>query len=222
MTTYSVAEAFTVQLLSLNDNVILVESDEDPRFSPGYPAPIGSLLQNRVSGDLFNKFGTSDTDWNLISIRAGRTLQIFTGNIASLAGTSSIPLSDTLPSITSGSSLWSQALTLHTNENVIYIVVNFSFSASSNEMPAVACIFRDNTCIFAMLLESSANPNVGRPISFSCFDAPGVAGAEINYSCRLGKIDGNGVWYINGTQDHPILFGGVLANAGYQLLEITG
>lgn len=218
---YSIDEAFTIEALSLNDNVLVVESPSDPSVSPGYAAPIGSLLLERTSGDLYNKYGPQNTDWNVATIRSGRTIQFFHGLIPPLMGTSAIPISNLVPSITSGSEIWSQNITPNSNSNLINIMTNFSFAASSNEMPAIACIFRNNICISAILIEGSANPDVGRPVSLSCIDEPSSMGTSVTYSCRVGKLEGSGVWYINSTQSYSSLFGGVLSNDGFQIAEIT-
>lgn len=217
----STDESFTVESLSLNDNVFIVESLNDPSVNPGYVASIGSLLLNRTSGHLYNKYGIQDTDWNCVSIQNGRTIQFFHGDIPPMMGTSLIPISNTIPSITSGTELWSQNIIPSKNSNLISMSTNFTFAASSNDMPAIVCIFRNNTCISAVLLESSANPDVGQPATLTCIDSPNSTGTSITYSCRIGKLEGGGVWYVNSTQSYSNLFGGVLSNSGYQLAEVT-
>ena len=218
----SIEEAFDSPSFSVNDTVFIVEHTTDPRVSPGFAASIGSLLLDSVSGDHYNKYGPQTTDWNLMSGKAGKMVQYVYGPIGEMTGTAIIPIGTSVPSITSGSEIWSHSITPATNSNMVNVTTQFSFAASANEMPALACIFRDNTCIAAILLEGSANPDVGRPINFSCNDVPGVAGVSVTYSCRVGKLSGAGVWYVNCTQSYSsTVFGGVLSNTGYQLTEIT-
>jgi hypothetical protein len=214
-------DAFSIEVLSINEKVLVVESASNPSVFPGYVAPIGSLLLNYIDGNLYNKYGSLNTDWNCATIRTGRTIQFFNGSIPANIGTTIIPVSDLLPSITSGSEIWSQSIIPTSNSNLINITTSFSFASSANEMPAVACIFRNNTCISAILIEGAANPDVGRPICFTCTDYPNSEGTSVTYSCRVGKMQGGGVWYINCTQSHSSLFGGVLSADGFQLEEIT-
>ena len=217
----SLEDAFDAPIYSINDTVVLAQHTSDPRVNPGFVAPIGSLLLDSVSGDLYNKFGLQSTDWNIMTVRNGRTIQFINGTVQPLMGTSLIPISSTLPSITEGSEIWSQVLTPSSVTNMISVSTNFSFAASASEMSAIACIFRNNTCISAILLEGSANPDVGRPVSFSCYDFPGVDGAAVTYSCRVGKMSGTGVWYVNSTQTYSNLFAGILCSDGYQIAEVT-
>ena len=217
----SIEEAFDAPSYSVNETVYIVEHNADPRVNPGYAAPVGSLLLDSVSGDHYNKFGTQNTDWNLMTEQNGKTIQLLWGTIPEQLGTAIIPLTTGLPSITAGTELWSQSITPESTSNLISITTSFSFAASSNEMPAVVCLFRDNNCVAASLVEGSANPDVGRSVSFTSIDMPFVAGTSITYSCRIGKLSGGGVWYVNSTQSYSSIFGGALSNTGYQVAEIT-
>lgn len=60
----NIDDAFRIEKLSLNDNIIIVEGTIDPS-TVGYEAPIGSLyfVSNSSEGDLFHKKDVLDTDW---------------------------------------------------------------------------------------------------------------------------------------------------------------
>jgi hypothetical protein len=57
-------EAFRIDTLSLNDNVLITEGQIDPSTGAGYEAPVGSLFLNSVNSFIYHKYGTADTDWN--------------------------------------------------------------------------------------------------------------------------------------------------------------
>lgn len=59
----NIKDAFQIESLSLNDNVLITEGQLDPSTGLGYEAPIGSLYINRDVGDLYHKVGPLDTDW---------------------------------------------------------------------------------------------------------------------------------------------------------------
>lgn len=60
----NIDDAFRVESLSINDEVLLCTKDFNPSVA-GYESPIGSLLLNKISGELFIKSGIQDTDWSL-------------------------------------------------------------------------------------------------------------------------------------------------------------
>lgn len=59
----NIDDAFRIDKLSLNDNILITEGSIDPS-SDGYEAHIGSLYFNSVTGAIFHKYGPADTDWN--------------------------------------------------------------------------------------------------------------------------------------------------------------
>lgn len=59
----NIDDAFRVEKLSLNDNILMVEGLIDPSII-GYSAPTGSLyLSTLDTGGLYRKHGAADTDW---------------------------------------------------------------------------------------------------------------------------------------------------------------
>lgn len=60
----NIDNSFTVDPgLSIQDVVLVSTVTTDPRAGGGYEAPIGSLVLDSVSGDLYRKMDTGDTDW---------------------------------------------------------------------------------------------------------------------------------------------------------------
>jgi hypothetical protein len=57
-------EAFRIDTLSLNDNVLITEGQSDPSTGVGYEAPVGSIYLNSVNSFIYHKYGTADTAWN--------------------------------------------------------------------------------------------------------------------------------------------------------------
>lgn len=58
----NIDDAFTVDLLSLNDEILIVSGTADPSTGGGYEAPMGSLFL-RSTGDVYRKANTADVDW---------------------------------------------------------------------------------------------------------------------------------------------------------------
>jgi phage-related tail fiber protein len=59
----NIDDAFRIESLSLNDNILITEGSLDPSTSGGYEAPIGSIYINNVVGNMYHKIGPSVTDW---------------------------------------------------------------------------------------------------------------------------------------------------------------
>src|SRR5574343_557540 len=59
----NIDDAFRIDKLSLNDNILITEGAIDPSVV-GYEANPGSLFFNSITGAVYHKYGPSDTDWN--------------------------------------------------------------------------------------------------------------------------------------------------------------
>lgn len=60
----NIDDAFRIDKLSLNDNILVTEGQLDPSTGAGYEAPIGSLYFDSLTGAVYHKHGPTDTDWN--------------------------------------------------------------------------------------------------------------------------------------------------------------
>ena len=63
MATDNIQDAFRIDKLSINDNILITDGILVPP-SDGYQAPLGSLYFNDNTGNLYHKFGPTDYDWN--------------------------------------------------------------------------------------------------------------------------------------------------------------
>jgi len=70
----NIDDAFTVDTLSLDDNVLITSGILDPTIGGGYEAPIGSLFL-KTDGRIFQKFDTADVDWTRLSIGLDNILE---------------------------------------------------------------------------------------------------------------------------------------------------
>ncbi len=75
----NIDDAFRIEKLSLNDNIIIVEGAIDPS-TVGYEAPIGSLyfVSSSSEGDVFHKIGVLDTNWTKFQ----NNLELYTENFS--------------------------------------------------------------------------------------------------------------------------------------------
>lgn len=62
----NIDDAFTIDKLSLDDNLLITSGISDPTIGIGYEAPIGSLYA-RTNGVLYQKTNTADVDWTPLS-----------------------------------------------------------------------------------------------------------------------------------------------------------
>lgn len=62
----NIDDAFTIDKLSLDDNLLITSGISDPTIGIGYEAPIGSLYA-RTNGILYQKIDTADVDWIKLS-----------------------------------------------------------------------------------------------------------------------------------------------------------
>lgn len=62
----NIDEAFTVDVLSLDDKTLIVAGIADPSIGAGFESPVGSLY-TRTNGELYQKINTADVDWVRLS-----------------------------------------------------------------------------------------------------------------------------------------------------------
>jgi hypothetical protein len=60
----NIDDAFEIDIISLEDRLLIASGDDNPTTGGGYEAPIGSLYI-LSTGELFQKIGAADTDWEL-------------------------------------------------------------------------------------------------------------------------------------------------------------
>lgn len=117
--------------------------------------------------------------------------QIITGIINSYSGTTTIQIT-TAPTITSGTEIWSQDITVTTGTRMFIKSQIFADSSSNNRFITMA-IFRDNTLIglTPVAVSSSGIPTT---LSYMGYDT-GLTPGTYTYSCRVGI--NSSTWYVN-------------------------
>jgi len=147
-----------------------------------------------------------------LAVAAGAALQILQNtNVTNTSLTTILPIDDTVPTITEGDEILSQAITLAATANKVAVLV--CVPAASGSTVGVA-VYRGSTCIWAGIFA----PGAGEMASPVFLDAPGSTGPH-TYSVRIGNNTG-AVTRINGSTVGRI-FGGVSA-ATLTLIEFKG
>lgn len=141
--------------------------------------------------------------------------QHISGLIPALTSTTTIPLDNTPPLSTEGSSVWSQSFTPTNAASKIQIDFTCQVdSGTSNRMIAFA-MFRNTTCIGVTVVSitTTARPI---PVSMKVVDVAPGAGPFV-YSCRAGVTGSTATWYIN--NNATAYFAGNLAKTAYSIQE---
>lgn len=147
------------------------------------------------------------------------SVQLNWGPIGAYRGTTSIDVqSNTFPSITEGTQIWSASLDIQNGDSSLRISTNVTFAASNRSMEFVLVAFRGTDPIGAAV-NTTAKRGKGHILSFEIYDQPGVTG-NVTYSVRVGKNGGGGAWYVNALPHYTNPLGGILENNAYTLEEI--
>ena len=70
----NIDDAFTIDKLSLDDNLLITSGTNDPTIGIGYEAPMGSLFL-KTDGTIYQKVNTADVDWEKLSIGLSNILE---------------------------------------------------------------------------------------------------------------------------------------------------
>ena len=147
---------------------------------------------------------------------AGGLLQTIKVDVPAASGTTTIPADDTAPTISEGTQIGTQAITLASTSSKVIIQGSFQINmTASYDYEHVIALFRGSTCIGVTV--GKINPSAGRfkCISFSILDAPATAGS-VTYSIRAGATSSN-AWLINGSGGND--YGGLLEDQVY-IMEV--
>ena len=129
-----------------------------------------------------------------VDITGGKTLNHTSGTIASITSTANIPLDDTVPLVTEGAEIASLAITPSDAANSIKVEASFTFGNGDPASDAIACIFRDSTCIASFLTADDKSEE--RTWTLITSDNPSTT-SEVTYSIRVGSPSGSNDWYVN-------------------------
>lgn len=155
----------------------------------------------------------NDTAWVPIGGSGiGGSIRIWSGNIASSTGTTTIPVGVAVPTIAQGTQLASLTLTPTSASSRYSIQVSLSVSASTNNNVHSCAVFRNNVYIGGAVQTFASGGN-SNAMSITLADTPNSA-VPITYSFRYGT--NANIWYVN-RRVAENTFGGV--QSGWQIQE---
>jgi hypothetical protein len=148
---------------------------------------------------------------------AGAVLQVLQNTYATNADLNpDIPLDDTIPDITEGTEVLSQAITLASASNKVYASTKAWGAVNTVSTAIIVAMFRGSTCL-NVADEVHSNINFPSSIAFDYLDSPGSVGPH-TYSVRVGPS--TGIARLNGSTASR-QFGGATKST-LTLMEIKG
>lgn len=221
-----------ITLLSEADSLECVAVTNDPHFRIR-----GGELQQLDDVNMFGSPPLTDLDllqwdgYNWVNVTTedvigvppapvggSKIIQLKWGPIPGMVGTTAIPLTTSPPIITQGTELWSEDIDIQSDISTMRVSTNVVATASRASMQIVVTIFRNSIAI-GMTASTISNKDKGHVISFAIYDEPAGTGFH-TYSCRVGKSNGTGSWYINYLPLSNPTGGGLLENNAYTVEEI--
>lgn len=130
-----------------------------------------------------------------VGLLYGGVGQKYRGVIPQASGTTVIAAGSTMPAVTAGTQLFSQAITLENINSAVEIAVSTMIDTSSTNAIVTLAVFRDSTFLGFMMAASSGNSGTSpTPISLRVVDYPNTT-AAVTYSVRIGASAGT--WYVS-------------------------
>lgn len=147
---------------------------------------------------------------------SGVVIQTLRSLVVPQSGNAQVALNNTLPTISSGTQIWSGYITPTRTTSKIRVTGSFVFDSSSGTREAIVMVFRGTTCIGVTLMYIHA---VARPITITIDfqDTPNTTSAT-TYTVRIG-MNASGTWYVG--QASSAYFAGMLAKGGITLQELA-
>ena len=184
----------------------------------------GSKLGGTALTSTFNPYVAPSTSGNVLTSNGsawtsaaagGGLLQTIKVAVPAASGTTTIPADDTAPTISEGTQIGTQAITLASTSSKVIIQGSFEINmTSSYGYPHAVAVFRGSTCIGVAVGKLGA-ANYFHNISFSILDEPATAGS-VTYSFRTGATSTN-TWLLNGSGGND--YGGLLEDQVY-IMEV--
>ncbi len=183
--------------------------------------PIGTTAQQPISpttgmirfnSDISTVEQYRSGGWSTVA----KIQQILTGNIPSASDVTIIPYDNTIPLISEGTEIWSQAITPLSTSSKIEVQFGITVDSSSSNGIIIVALFRGTTCVTARTWGTGSG-NGDRPdsVAIDFTDSPATT-SSVTYSVRIGTTAGT--WYCNSTSGGTDL-GGVLVSS-YKLSEL--
>lgn len=169
-----------------------------------------------ASGGGTTKYLRADGTFAVPTDNIGSVIQSLTNtNVTQSNPTTTIPRDDTVPLVSEGTEILSQAITPADNTNQVLARASV-FAALSTNVVIVIAMFRGSTCIGAIAHRHST-ADAETVLTIEVLDSPASASAQ-TYSVRVGPSNA-GTVYVNGLSTGR-LFGGV-APCTLTLMEIA-
>ena len=173
-------------------------------------SPVGGMLRHNSTTGMSEHYAVSASAF----VPFGKVLQVLTGSIPAATGSTTFTPGATAPTSTTGTQIWSQAITTQTNTSRVSINFTLSLDVTNDGKLITVAIFRGTTCILTSLnyMVKHGEPQTCT-ISFD--DTPGAAGTY-TYSARVA-VDAN-TWYVNSNFNGWTLGGTLISK--YRLTEV--
>jgi hypothetical protein len=150
------------------------------------------------------------------SVGSGAVLQVLTSAVAAISNTATITLTNTTPTTSNGTQVWSQVITPTAATSRISLRGSFVVSASSSNRQLIIMTFRGSTCIGTSTAYVSTSSSMV-PATISIVDAPSSTSAT-TYSVRVA-ITSAATWHVG--QTGTAYFGGTLAMNDISVSELA-
>lgn len=143
-------------------------------------------------------------------------INIYSGSIPAVAGTTTVPWDDTPPLNTEGTQIWAHTLTPSIATSSFTLTVPFTVDCGTSNRVVITTLFRNAVNIGSALFFATGG---GRPATttLSVTDSPATL-SPVVYSMRTGIGSGTGNWYVNSTSAGNNLGGSLVSS--YQITEV--
>lgn len=149
-----------------------------------------------------------------LDLTLGQVIQVVSGTVNAVSGTTQIPFDNTTPLITEGFQLLSLSVTPKSADSRQYLTINLNVDHSANNRTVTATVWVGTSLIYTY----SANVGAaGRPFSLpihTWFDSTDLTPKTVQI--RIGA-NGNGTTYVG---DTPVANLGGNRDTDYSLMEV--
>lgn len=183
------------------------------------------LLDTNVSSPTSGQFlSYNGTNWINVNdpaasvVGSGVTLQSKISTVPAASGTSTVTLTNSTPTSSTGTQIWSNTITPSSTSSKIAISGSFSYTSSSDSdnKSLLVFVFRGTTCI-GTAVGSVVAKKAPDSIAVHFLDSPASTATQ-TYSIRVAS-NTRGSWYIN--QYSSAYFNGTMALSTMKLEELA-
>jgi hypothetical protein len=193
--------------------------------STGVPTLAAGLVSSRLAAgnagalyiatDLGLTFRDTGVTWVPLAPPGG-VLQTVATTVAATSNTSTLSLTNTVPTTSNGTQIWSLAITPVMATSKIRIAGSLVVSSSSSNRQLIIMIFRGSTCIATTTAYTTTSSSLSSA-SIHVIDSPASTSTQ-TYSIRVA-ITSAATWYVG--QTGTAYFGGTLAMNDISVTELA-